>query len=76
MPRSVAVEVTAAPVRNTAEVEKAIATLGREPGGGLIVAPDAFTVVHYQLFIRMAQQHRLPAVYMYRTYAAEDALMS
>ena len=29
-----------------------------------------------QLFIRLAQQHRLPAIYMYRTYAAEGALMS
>jgi putative ABC transport system substrate-binding protein len=75
-PRSIAVEVAAAPVRNTAEVEKTIAKLGREPGGGLIVAPDAFTVVHHQLFIRLAHQHRLPAVYMYRTYAAEGALMS
>src|SRR5262249_31964775 len=34
-PRSIAVEVTAAPVRNTAEIEEAIAKLGREPGGGL-----------------------------------------
>jgi putative tryptophan/tyrosine transport system substrate-binding protein len=76
MPRSIAVEVTAAPVRDTAEVEKTIAKLGREPGGGLIVAPDAFTLVHHQLFIGLAQQHRLPAVYMYRTYAAEGALMS
>jgi putative ABC transport system substrate-binding protein len=75
-PRSIAVEVTAAPVRNTAEVEEAIAKLGREPGGGLIVAPDTFTVVHHQLLIRLAQQHRLPAVYMYRTYVAEGALMS
>jgi putative ABC transport system substrate-binding protein len=49
-PRSIAVEVAAAPVRNTAEVEKTIAKLGREPGGGLIVAPDAFTIVHHQLF--------------------------
>ena len=76
VPRSIAVEVTAAPVRDTAEVEKTIAKLGREPGSGLIVAPDAFTVVHHQLFIRLAQQHRLPAVYMYRTWAAEGALMS
>jgi putative tryptophan/tyrosine transport system substrate-binding protein len=45
-PRSIAVDVAAAPVRNTAEVEMTIAKLGREPGGGLIVAPDAFTVVH------------------------------
>src|SRR5215471_10868111 len=76
MPRSVAVEVTAAPVRDTAEVEEAIAKLGRDPGGGLIVAPDAFTVLHHQLLIRLAQQHRLPAVYAYRTYVAEGALMS
>jgi len=75
-PRSVAIEVTAAPVRDTAEIEAAFAKLGREPGGGLIVAPDAFTIVHHPLFIRLAQQHRLPAVYNLRTYVAQGALMS
>jgi len=75
-PRSIAVEVTAAPVRDTAEVEEAVAKLGREPGGGLIVAPDAFTLVHYPLLIRLAQQHRLPAVYAWRTSVAQGALMS
>src|SRR6516165_1751659 len=75
-PRSIAVEVTAAPVRNTAEIEEAIAKLGREPGGGLIVPPDAFTIVHHQLFIRLAQQHRLPAIYGVRTSVAQGALIS
>jgi putative tryptophan/tyrosine transport system substrate-binding protein len=75
-PRSIAVEVAEAPVRNTTEIEEAIAKLGREPGGGLIVPPDAFTVLHHQLLIRLTQQHRLPAVYAYRTYVAEGALMS
>ena len=75
-PRSVAIEVTAAPVRDTAEIEAAFAKLGREPGGGLIVAPDAFTIVHHPLFIRLAQQHRLPAVFNLRTYVAHGALMS
>ncbi len=75
-PRSIAVEVAEAPVRNTTEIEEAIAKLGREPGGGLIVPPDAFTVLHHQLLIKLAQQHRLPAVYAYRTYVAEGALMS
>jgi hypothetical protein len=28
------------------KLKRPIAKLGREPGGGLIVAPDAFTVVH------------------------------
>jgi putative ABC transport system substrate-binding protein len=75
-PRSIAVEVTAAPVRDTAEIERALAKLGREPGGGLIVAPDPFTIVHHQLLIRLAQQHRLPAIYASRTYVAQGALMS
>jgi ABC-type uncharacterized transport system substrate-binding protein len=76
MPRSIAAEVIASPVRDTGEVEAAMTKLGREADGGLIVAPDAFTVVHHQLFIRLAQQHRVPAVYAYRTYVAEGALMS
>ena len=69
-------EVAAAPVRDTAEIEAAIAKLGRELGGGLIVAPDGFTTVHQHLFIRLAQQHRLPAVYFLRTSVAQGALMS
>jgi putative tryptophan/tyrosine transport system substrate-binding protein len=75
-PRAIAIEVTAAPVRNTTEVEEALAKLGREPGGGLIVAPDAFTIVHHPLFIGLAQQHRVPAVYSTRAYVAQGALMS
>jgi putative ABC transport system substrate-binding protein len=76
MPRSIAVDVTAAPVRDTPEVEEAFAKLGREPGGGLIVAADTFTIVHHQLLIRLAQQHRVPAIYAFRTYVAQGALMS
>jgi putative ABC transport system substrate-binding protein len=76
VPRSIAVEVTAAPVRDTAEVEETLAKLGREPGRGLIAPPDAFTIVHYQLLVRLAQQHRVPAVYFLRTSVAQGALMS
>jgi putative ABC transport system substrate-binding protein len=76
VPRSIAVEVTVAPVRDIGNVEEAIAKLGREPGNGLIVPPDAFTIVHHQLIMRLAQQHRLPAVYAFREYVAQGALMS
>jgi putative tryptophan/tyrosine transport system substrate-binding protein len=76
LPRSIAAEVTASPVRDTDEVEAAFAKLGREPGGGLIVAADAFTIVHHQLFIRLAQQHRVPAVHPNRSHAVQGALMS
>src|SRR6516162_9597140 len=73
---SIAADVTAAPVRDTTEVEEAFAKLGREPGGGLIVPPDAFTTVHQHLLIRLAQQHRVPAVYGFRAYVAQGALIS
>jgi len=76
VPRSIAVEVTAAPVRDTAGVEEAVAKIGRERGGGLIVPPDAFTIVHDQLLVRLAQQHRVPAVYSYRRAVAQGGLMS
>jgi ABC transporter substrate binding protein len=76
VPRLIVVEVTAAPVRDTAEAEGAIAKLGREPGGGLIVPPDAFTIAHDQLLVRLAQQHRVPAIYSYRTSVAKGGLMS
>jgi putative ABC transport system substrate-binding protein len=35
-----------APVHSDLEIETAIITLGREPGGGLVVGPDVFTDVH------------------------------
>jgi putative ABC transport system substrate-binding protein len=76
VPRSIAVEVVAAPVRDTAEIERAIVKLGREPGSGLIVPPDAFTLAHLPLLIRLAQQHRVPSVYYLRTSVAQGALMS
>src|SRR5262245_40553722 len=74
--RSITVDVTAAPVRDTAEVQEAIGKLGRKPGSGLIVPPDAFTIVHDQLLVRVAQQQRVPAIYSYRTSAALGGLMS
>jgi putative ABC transport system substrate-binding protein len=75
-PRSFAVEVMAAPVRGTGEIEAAIAKLGRDPGGGLIVGADAFTLVHHELIMRLAIQHRLPAVYPFRSFVAKGGLMS
>jgi putative ABC transport system substrate-binding protein len=40
-PRSAALTLTITPVSSEAEVELAIATMGRDQGGGLIVLPDS-----------------------------------
>ena len=62
--------------RIRAHAAELVALAPREPGGGLIVPPDAFTIVHDQLLVRLAQQHRVPAVYFLRTSVAQGALMS
>jgi putative tryptophan/tyrosine transport system substrate-binding protein len=76
VPPTLAVELSAAAVRGTGEIEAVISELGRKPGGGLIVPPDAFTVIHHALIITLAAHHRLPAIYAYRSFVAEGGLMS
>ena len=52
-----------APVHDVSEIEDTIAKLGHEPGGGLIVPPEAFTITHHKLIIASTARHRLPAIY-------------
>src|SRR5262245_33211128 len=41
-----------------AEIERAIETFARAPNGGLVVLPDANTLVHRESIIARAAQHR------------------
>jgi putative ABC transport system substrate-binding protein len=60
--RSLKVEPIIAPVHSDAEIETVIIALGREPGGGLVVMPDTFTVVHRAPIILAAARNNVPAV--------------
>ncbi len=73
---SLAVELSETPVRDGADIEAAATALAREPGGGLIVAPDPFVNTHRGLIMALAERHRLPAIYGFRQYVTEGALMS
>jgi putative tryptophan/tyrosine transport system substrate-binding protein len=70
------VEATGAPVHHAGDIEPAISSLVREPGGGLIVLGDAFTASHHEQIIELAVQYRLPAIYGVRDYADEGGLMT
>ncbi len=72
---SLGVTVTLAPVRDTAGIEKVISALAREPGGGLVILPDAFSVTHRDLIIAAALQHGLPLISV-PTFARAGGLMS
>jgi len=57
-------------------IEATIAGLGKEPGAGVIVIPDAFFASHSTQIVALADRFRLPAVYPYRYYVAQGGLLS
>jgi putative ABC transport system substrate-binding protein len=59
-PASLAVELSASPVHDEAEIEAAVTAFAREPRGGLIPAPDAFINTRRHLIMALAERHRLP----------------
>lgn len=73
---SLALELSATPVHDEAEVEAAITALAHEPDGGLIAAPDAFINNHRRAVITLTERYRLPAIYGFRQFVAEGALIS
>ena len=68
------VQATLAPVRNSDEIERIITTLGREPGGGLIVLPAALVTAHIQQIIELAARYRLPALYAFSHFPKQGGL--
>jgi len=73
---SFAVELTTAPVRDEAEIERAVASLARVPLGGLIILPDIFTISHRKRTLELAAQYRLPAIYSLSFFARDGGLAS
>jgi putative tryptophan/tyrosine transport system substrate-binding protein len=74
--RSLKLAPIAAPVHSDAEIETAIGSLGGEPGGGLVIAPDAFTFGHRAVIISLAARNNLPAVSSDATFPRDGGFLS
>jgi putative ABC transport system substrate-binding protein len=74
--RSLKVVPIMAPAHSDLEIETAIIALGREPGGGLIVMPGAFTVTHRAQIISGAARNNVPAVYTLSQSVRDGGLLS
>jgi len=74
--RQYSIKLTVARVGTKAEIDAAVAELATAPGGGLMVAPDAYTLVHRDLIVQSTARHRIPAIYSYRQLIREGGLMS
>jgi putative tryptophan/tyrosine transport system substrate-binding protein len=57
------VEPMTAPVHTDGEIETVMTSLARDAGGGLVVSPDGFTLVHRAAIILLAARNNVPAVY-------------
>jgi putative ABC transport system substrate-binding protein len=74
--RSLKVAPIIAPVHSDAEIETAVIALGREPGGGLVVMPEVFTLAHRARIISAAARNNVPAVYSLSDFARDGGLLS
>ena len=73
---SLGVEVRPIKVRDAGEIERAMTAFARPANGGLIVGGAVAQRVHRDVIIKLAAQHRLPAVYAGRDFVTLGGLMS
>jgi putative ABC transport system substrate-binding protein len=70
------VQLSEHPVRDEAEIERAVATVAGKPNGGLVILPGPAPSVRRKLVVALANKHRLPAVYPFRYWVTSGGLAS
>jgi putative ABC transport system substrate-binding protein len=73
---SLAMQAVFVDARSTAEVAPAIEAFAQQSRGGLVVMPGGFTTTNREHIIRLADKHRMPAIYPFRFYAVDGGLMT
>jgi len=73
---SFGIQVTKMPVRDDAEIERAIESIARQSNSGLIVPHGPELAVRRAAIVGSALRHRLPAIYSARDRVAAGGLMS
>jgi putative tryptophan/tyrosine transport system substrate-binding protein len=76
MAPSLGVDAVPVNVRDPSEIERELAGFARSPNGSLIVTGSAGSLIHRDLLVRLAAQHKLPAVYYERLYVTAGGLIS
>ena len=73
---SLQMELSSISVRDPQEFERALTAFARARGGGLVVVLSALALARRQMFIKVAGQNGLPAVYPGRAFATDGGLVS
>jgi putative ABC transport system substrate-binding protein len=71
-----ALELIISPVRNEAEIYRAIVAAGRQPSGGLIVLPDSFLSSRHEMIVALVAKQHLPAIYSVSEFSRSGGLIA
>ena len=72
---SLGVEPRPIDTRDAGDIERAVVAFASQPNGGLIATPGAGVLMHRELIVALAAQHRLPAVYATRSHVMSGGLI-
>jgi ABC-type uncharacterized transport system substrate-binding protein len=70
------VELIPLDAQEGSEIGRAIGNFAGRAGSGLIVTSSPTVLIHRDVIIKLAAQHRLPAIYPFRTFAVGGGLAS
>lgn len=76
MAPSTGIELSVINMRDAGEIERDITAFARLSNGGLIVTAAPLAFQHRELIIRLAGDHKLPAVYFERYFVTAGGLIS
>ena len=74
--RSRPVDLISSALDTPFDIDKAVAALAAQPGGGIVLPPDPFTAIHRAAIRAAAERLRLPYIFSVREFVKEGALMS
>jgi putative tryptophan/tyrosine transport system substrate-binding protein len=76
MAPSMGIELSLVNIHDAGQIESDIAAFARLPNGGLIVTANPLATQHRELIIRLARDHKLPAIYFERYFVSGGGLIS
>jgi len=70
------VDVTQVNLRDSASIEETIKAFAASSNSGLIITASGLAYIHRDRIIKLAAEHRLPAIYFERAFVAAGGLIS
>jgi putative ABC transport system substrate-binding protein len=74
--RRFSIEPTISAVHDLSEIKLLINAVARQPGGSLLIMPDAFMLSNRRSIIELVSRLRVPAMYPFTVFATDGGLIA